>query len=91
MKILLGDFNAKLRRQDIFKLTNANESLPEDSNDNGVGVVNFATSKNLVVKSTMFPHQNIYKFTWTSPDWKTHSQIDQVLIDRRWHSSILDV
>ena len=56
MKILLGDFNAKLGREDIFKLTTGNESLFEDSNDNGIRVVNFATSKNLVVKSTMFPH-----------------------------------
>jgi len=49
-----------------------------------------ATSKNLV-KSTMFPHRNIHKYTWTSPDGQTHNQIDHVLIDRRWHSSILDV
>jgi hypothetical protein len=36
-------------------------------------VGNFATSKNLIVKSTMFIHRNIHKFTWTSPDGKTHS------------------
>ena len=56
MKILLGDFNAKVGRGNIFKLTTGNESLYQGSNDNGVRVVNFATSKNLVVKSTMFPH-----------------------------------
>jgi hypothetical protein len=39
----------------------------------------------------MFPHQNIHKYTRTSPVGKTHNQIDHVLIDRRWHSSILDV
>jgi hypothetical protein len=39
----------------------------------------------------MFPHRNIHKCTWTSPDGKTHNHIDHVLIDRRWHSSVLDV
>ena len=73
------------------KPTIEQESLHQDSNDNGVRPVNFATSKNLVVKSTMFPHWNINKYTWTSPDGKTHNQIDHVLIDRRWHSSVLDV
>src|SRR5215475_6734358 len=91
MKILLGDFNAKVGRGDIFKPTIGNESLYQDSNDNGVGIVSFATSKNLVVKSTTFPHRKVHNYTWTSPDGKTHNQIDHVLIDGRWHSSIVDV
>ena len=91
MKILLGDFNAKVGRENIFKPTIGNESLHQDSNDNGVRIVNFATSKNLVIKSTMFPHRDIHKYTWTSPDGITHNQIDHILIDRRRHSNILDV
>ena len=91
MKILLGEFNAKLCREDILKPIIGQESRHQDSNDNGVRLVNFATSKNLVVKNTMFHHWNIHKYTWTSPDGKTHNQIDHVLIDRRWHSSVLDV
>jgi hypothetical protein len=43
-------------------------------------VVNFATSKNLAVKSLMFLHRNIRKYTYTSPDGKTYNQIDHVLI-----------
>jgi len=89
--MLLGDFNAKVRRENIFKPTIGQESLHQDSNDNGVRLINFATSQNLVVKSTMFPHRNIHKYTWTSPGGKTHNQIGHVLIDRRWHSSVLDV
>ena len=91
MKILLGDFSAKVGKEDIFKPTIGQKSLHQDSNDNVVRLVNLVTSKNLVVKSTMFPHRNIHKYTWTSPDGKTHNQIDHVLIDRRWHSSVLDV
>jgi hypothetical protein len=90
MKILLGDFNAKVGRENIFKPTIGNESLHEIINDNGVRVVKFATSKNLVVKSTMFPHRKIHKYTWTPPEGNTHNHIDHVLI-QRWHSSILDV
>jgi endonuclease/exonuclease/phosphatase family metal-dependent hydrolase len=91
MKILLSDFNAKVGREDIFKPIIGNESVHETSNDNGVRVVNFATSKNLIVKSTTFPHRDIYKHTWTSPHGVTHNQIDHVLIDKRRHSNILDV
>jgi hypothetical protein len=73
---------SKLRRQNIFKPTIGNGSIHRDGNDNGVKIVNFATSNNLVVKST-FTHQNILKNTWTSPDGKTHNKIDHILIDRR--------
>jgi len=45
MKMLLGDFNAKVGREKIFKPTVGQESLHQDSNDNGVRLVNFATSK----------------------------------------------
>jgi hypothetical protein len=62
MKILLGDFKAKVSREDIFKLTIMNESLQEISVDNRVRLVKFAISKNLTVKSMMFPHCNIYKY-----------------------------
>jgi endonuclease/exonuclease/phosphatase family metal-dependent hydrolase len=82
MNILLGDFNAKVGREEIFKPIIGNESLHEASNDIGVRVVNFATSKNLIVKSTTFPHRDIHKHTWTSPDEVTHNQIDHVLIDK---------
>jgi hypothetical protein len=58
--------------------------------DNGVRVVNFSTSKNLIVKST-FPHRDFDKHTWTSPDDVTHSRIHRVLIDAKRHSYILDV
>jgi hypothetical protein len=91
MKILMGVFNAKVGREDIFKPIIGSESLHQASNDNGVRVVNFATSKNLIVKSTTFPHRDIHKHTLTSPDGVTHNQIDHVLIDKRWHSNILDV
>jgi hypothetical protein len=60
MIILLGDFNAKVGREDTFKPTLRNQSLHEINTDNGFKAVNFATSKNLIVKSTTFPYHHIY-------------------------------
>jgi len=45
MNILLGDFNAKVGRENIFKPTIGNEGVHQDSNDNGVRIVNFAYQK----------------------------------------------
>jgi hypothetical protein len=78
-KILLGNFNAEVGREDIFKPRIGNESLHEISNDNGIRVVNIATSKHFIVIGTLFPYRNIHKFTWTSPDGKTHDQIGCLL------------
>jgi hypothetical protein len=75
---LLGDFNGKVGRENIFKPTTGNEILNEISNINGVRVVKFATSK-------------ICQMYWTSPDIETYNQIGHNLIHRRRYSSVLDV
>jgi hypothetical protein len=67
MKILLGDFSAKVGREVIFKATIWNESCHKISYNNGVKVVNCAISKNLTGKSKMFMHLNIHKFSWETP------------------------
>jgi hypothetical protein len=51
MKIMLGDYNAKVGKENIFKPTIGNKSLHQDSNDNGVRIVTFATSKNLELRA----------------------------------------
>jgi hypothetical protein len=80
MKSLLGNFNTKAGREDFIKPTIGNEILHEISN--GIGVVNFAMTKNLIVKSTMFPDRNIRKFTRTS-DGKIRNPIAHISLDRR--------
>jgi hypothetical protein len=57
INILFGHFNAKVGREEIFKPKIGNETLYESIIDNGVRLVNFATSKNHTVKITLFPHR----------------------------------
>jgi len=80
MKYALGDFNAKSEREVIFKQTIGTESLHQEGNDSPT-----------LISSTMFPHRNIHKYTWTSLDGQTNNEIDHILIDMRRHSSTLDV
>ena len=44
MKILLEGFKAKVGGVNIFKRTMGHESVQQDSNDNGVIIINFPTS-----------------------------------------------
>jgi hypothetical protein len=73
-------------REDIFKPRIGNENLHEISNDNGIRVVHFATSKNLIAKSKMFLPYKIHKFTLTCPEGKTPNQTGYILSDRRQYT-----
>ena len=44
------------------------------------GCVNFAIQMNLVITGTLFPHKNIHKTTYVSPNRITRNHIDHVLI-----------
>jgi hypothetical protein len=50
MRIVVGDFNAKVGKENTFKLTTGNGTLLESSNYNGVRIVNVATFTNLSQK-----------------------------------------
>jgi len=89
VKILVEDSNAKLGRGGILRPKIGNENVHQDNNVNGVRKVNFDTLKILVVKSTMFLHQNVHVYSCISPDGKTHNQTDHLLIDRRCYSYVL--
>ena len=84
---MLGDFNAKVGREEKYRLTIGKSSLHEITNKNGERLITFAISKNLLVKSTYFEQ----KYTWISSDGETLNHIDHVLVDRRRHTNIMDV
>jgi len=83
IKIIIGDLNVKVGQEEMYRPITRMYSLHSLSNDNGIRLLNFACSKNMVVTSTLFNHKDIHKMTWRSPDGKTFSQIDHFLIDER--------
>jgi len=82
--ILLGDFNAKIGKEECFKTTTG-------SNSNGFRLIELATGMDLKIKSTSFPHKEIHKGTWRSPDGRYINQIDHVLVNAIFSNSVLDV
>ncbi|KAL3877907.1 hypothetical protein ACJMK2_035549 [Sinanodonta woodiana] len=59
--------------------------------DNGERLINFCQETDLVVGGTLFEHKDIHKLTWTSPDGRTQSQIDHIIINGRWKHSFQNV
>ena len=91
IKIILGDFNAKVGKEDIYKPTTGNESLHNETNNNGIKMIQFAISKGFNVRSTTFPHKDIHRETWYSADSGTVNQIDHIFISNRFRSAITDI
>jgi Reverse transcriptase (RNA-dependent DNA polymerase) len=91
VKIVIGDLNAQVGREEIFRPTIGRFSLHRESNENGLKLINFAAAHKMVISSTVFQRKNIHKATWFSPGSRTKSQIDHVLIDGRHASDVLNV
>lgn len=88
-KIIVGDFNAKRGRKEVFKLDIGKCSLHATSNENVISAIDFASDDNLIIKGTYLQHKNVHKETLQSPDGITNDQVDY--IDERHASGIMDV
>jgi len=89
--IVLGDFNDKIGKEALYRAVIGTHSLHEVSNSKGMKLINFAIGKGLCIKSTMFPHKDIHKYTWVLPDGKYNNQIDHVLVNERFKNGITNV
>ena len=93
MLLVLGDMNARTGSIN----TNRERIMGKEGlsaypmNDNGERMCDLCEHNGLVVGGTLFRHKDIHKVTWTSPDGNTKPQIDHIMINGKWRSSLQDV
>ncbi|XP_041785866.1 uncharacterized protein LOC121601136 [Anopheles merus] len=63
VEIVIGDFNAQVGREETFKPTIGSFSAHRLTNDNGLRLVNFASSKHMNIRSTFFQHAPRFSYT----------------------------
>ena len=89
--LITGDLNAKVGKGTPLE---EREVLGQhgtgDRNENGERLCEFCEMNGLVITGTIFPHKEIHKATWTSPNGRTKNQIDHTMIAKEYRSSIMD-
>ncbi|KAL9961514.1 hypothetical protein ACROYT_G030469 [Oculina patagonica] len=91
MLILMVDVSAKVGvgnsgREDIM----GKEALGA-INENGDMFIDFRAFNDLCIGGSFFQHRKIHKATWSSPDLRTHNQIDHITVSKKWKKTLLDV
>lgn len=66
-----------------------NEGIGEQGENREI-FLDFCATNGFVIGETLFPHREIHKMTWRSPDGKTENQIDHIAISRRWRRNLQD-
>jgi len=89
--ITLGNFNAKLGREQLYKDITGRHSLHEVTKSNGLGLVQYVAINNFKILSTWFPRKDIHKGTWRIPGTNDTNQTDHILVSKMWATDIENV
>ena len=87
--IVMGDFNAKVGEGEDPECGIGPYGLGE-RNERGDMLATFCQANELCVTNTLFKQPNRRRYTWVSPDEKIRNQIDYMLIDNAWKSTVLN-
>ena len=86
--IVQGDWNAKVG-EDANKDWNGTSGryCNSSTNDRGLRLLEFASYNNLKLINTFGQHKASRRWTWHSPGGESHSQIDYIMVQKRFQSS----
>ncbi|WP_353806118.1 endonuclease/exonuclease/phosphatase family protein, partial [Acinetobacter baumannii] len=71
IKILMGDMNAKIGKNNTGKDSVMGRDALGDMIENGELLTDFCAFNDLVIGGSIFPHEDIHKATWISPNGRT--------------------
>ena len=83
---IIGDWNAKVGRQEIPGITGKFGLGVQ--NEAGQRLIEFCQENALAIANTLFRQHKRRLYIWTSPDGQHQNQIDYILCSQRWRSSI---
>ena len=89
--VVMGDLNAKVGKDNTDYERVMGKHGVGIKNNNGERLLDFCDINNLVIGGTLFPHRDIHKLTWNSPNGRDRNQIDHLMISGVWRRSLLDV
>ena len=89
--MVIGDLNARVGEDNTGKERAMGTQGFGCANNNGERLSDLCVESRLVIGGTLFMHRDIHKTTWRSPDQRTVSQIDHVIINQKWRRSLQDV
>lgn len=87
----MGDFNAKIGKEDYNRNVAGKETIHETTNDNGGEICNLAAATNTYIVSTGHKHKKENKITWMIPGRMDGNQINHTLISKKWTQIVQDV
>ena len=88
--LITGDLNAKVGKGTAEEREVLGQHGTGDRNENGERLCEFCEMNDLVITGTIFPHKEIHKATWISPNGTTKNQIDHAMIAKEYRSSVMD-
>jgi hypothetical protein len=91
MLLVIGDMNAKVGDDNTSNERAMGTQGCGNMNDNGSRLADFCMNNNAAIGGTIFPQKDVHKLTWKSPDGRTVNQIDHIIVNNKWRSSLTDV